>query len=244
MDDNLLIIALPSVLLSGIFAWVLIQARNRRGEFFQQELEKKGVVVHELTSADGNLSPFTRFWGHFDRPIPLFLTISNQHTMSRLSNVLGFGNLQVHDPEFDQEFLVRTNRKDFARRLLTPAIRKSFLNAPPSTFVTGSVESLLDSSYWPEDKVLRRWRNLWLFECPGHIKGTVEAQAILDLAKLINRSACDNIPFSQSEVKSDNTAYRATRIFNGDPLLKWVWLFNGLMLMLIPIFFVIVVLAA
>lgn len=166
-----------------IFA-ALYAHENAKKDFAKalESLNKRGYVhSYWVEPKRGHL---TCIWAQFEKPIPYYLHISNRDIIQVLAGQMGIKDMKLGDEEFDKHFFVRTNNQELTKSLITIELQKQFLTFEEITFLTGSIDSLLNADYWPEQKEDRDLRKFWMVRTAGRISEE-EGVKYLEFGKLL-----------------------------------------------------------
>ncbi len=145
-------------------------------------LEKEYVIDYPRHRPLGVL---TRIWGMYAEPIPFYIQVSNQDTVSVIAGNLGIADIKIGDSNFDGQFVVRSNDANLATELLSTELRNELLNLENIRFRTGSINTLLTADHFPEIKKDRDLRNVWMIDIAGKLEQS-QTDPLLHLAQRIS----------------------------------------------------------
>ena len=156
---------------------------NRRVQLAEESINSKGYAVED--SYIRPIGTMTRIWGLYQSPTPFYIQISNLDTLSVIAGNHGIADINIGDDIFDQNFVIRTNDKDCAIKLLSNTIKTEIFKYKNFRFRTGSLDNLLSVEYFNKQKEGRNERTIWMIEVAGKLSND-EIEALLRLAKNLN----------------------------------------------------------
>lgn len=158
-------------------------------ESIRAETEGWVVVVevhHELAYRNERL--YTRIRAPFRDPAPFRFLIHHRSWVTDVARLLGMDELQVGDPPFDHEFVVRTTEAARTRRILAdPAVRAA-LDGVPDLRV-----HLRDVAEWYATPLPANGDELAV-EVPRRLLSEVEVHRLFDAFASIMQALCRESP--------------------------------------------------
>lgn len=90
------------------------------------ELSGHGVTVSTYTRGSGNSSKtYTKYLLEYRNSIPIELKMTRQGAMHRLGQIFGLQDIEVGNPLFDDQVIVRGSHPDAVKRFLTPELQET-----------------------------------------------------------------------------------------------------------------------
>lgn len=180
----------------GIYAWKRQKAESAR---VQKSLKELGYVIGH--ASEGNRKSITRVWAPFRKPMPLYIQVANGDPIQVIAGRLGVKDIKTGYPEFDDKFVVRSNKPDLANAFLTKDIKEKFMSFDRISFLTGSNDSLWCSDFPKEAGIEPKARLFWMVKTNGTISDE-EARPYLEwgqslaaqLERFIEASKCSFSP--------------------------------------------------
>lgn len=149
---------------AGIYAWKNQISETAR---IQKSLKELGYVIGHAT--EGKHKTITRMWAPFKKPMPLYIQVANDDPIQVFAGRLGVQDIKTGHQEFDDKFVVRSNKPDLAREFLTMDIREKFMSFECISFLTGSNHSLWCADFPKEAGIEPKVRMFWMAKTRGRI---------------------------------------------------------------------------
>ena len=162
----LIFVAITIVLatVGGVYAYVSFGRSNACN---LKSLQEKGYVVQHAYQKDRGY--VTRVWAPFKEPKPLYVNISNRDPVEVMAGRMGIKDIMIGCADFDQSFVIRSNRPVQVKPILTPELQKRFMAFDDIAFVTGSNESLVFAEFPDESTDEARLRKYWRVLTKGEL---------------------------------------------------------------------------
>jgi hypothetical protein len=101
--------------------------------------ESKIVVEHKnwlitLDTFYANKHVYTRLRAPFVNRVGFSFDIYRKTSMDDFAKLFGMQDIEIGDPRFDDEFIIKSNDERRVRQLLTPSLRNLFISQPENSF--------------------------------------------------------------------------------------------------------------
>ncbi len=168
------------VVAAGVGGAYAYRASRGNGKKHLASLKERGYVIH--VAHEKNTGPVTRIWAPFKEAVPLYVHVSNRDLVQVLAGRLGIKDIKTGNGEFDRAFVVRSNRPDQVKALLSPTMQTRLLKFGDIAFLTGSNESLICVDIPHETADERKLRQYWMIVTQGELSEE-EAQPLLEFGR-------------------------------------------------------------
>lgn len=148
----------------GIYAY---RNAGRDNKKHLGSLKEKGYVIHHVR--EKGKGSVTRIWAPFAEAMPLYVNVSNRDLLQVYAGRLGIKDIKTGNGEFDRAFIVRSNRPEQVKSLLTPNLQTRLLKFGDIAFLTGSNESLMCVDFPKETEDERKLRQYWMIITQGEL---------------------------------------------------------------------------
>jgi hypothetical protein len=132
-----------------------------------KQLQDNGYAVKY--AQERNRGTVTIIWGRYAEPIPFYVQVSNRDKISVLVGLVGIADIPVGQADFDEQFVVRSNKPAWAQLFMTQKRCADFLLLTGVQFLTTSINNVFPPAYWPAEKN-RSLRDLWMLRVDGKIE--------------------------------------------------------------------------
>jgi len=179
---NIVFIVISALIVLTIIP-IVLKSTKKRIDQARESLTNNGYVVED--SYFRPIGAMTRVWGKLQAPTSFYIQLSTLDPVQTIAGNLGIADIKIGDPHFDSKYVIRSNFEEGARNLLSNDVKNFLLSFKELRFRTGSIDSLLGADYFPEIKLDRNIRSIWMIETAGK-QTEVEIVKLLELGQQLS----------------------------------------------------------